>query len=56
MWLNLRQVHLHDAGLNALLESAYAQLREAMPGFEPSALKVAELRPGDNSPHRAPRR
>jgi len=43
MWLNLREVNRHDAGMNALLEQLYAELRQAMPGFEPAALKMGIL-------------
>lgn len=43
MWLNLRQAHLHDAGLNQLMQGLYAELREAMPGFDASALKMGIL-------------
>jgi hypothetical protein len=43
MWLNLREVHRHDPGLKALLEAAYAELRAAMPGFRPGALKMGIL-------------
>lgn len=43
MWLNLREVHRHAPGLNDLLESAYAELRAAMPGFQPGALKMGIL-------------
>lgn len=43
MWLNLREVHRHDAGLAELLKQAYAELSQAMPGFDPDALKMGIL-------------
>jgi hypothetical protein len=43
MWLNLREVHRHDPGLNALLEGLYAELGAAMPGFDARALKMGIL-------------
>lgn len=43
MWLNLRNVHLVDGRYAALLESAYAELRERVPGFDPAALRMGIL-------------
>lgn len=43
MWLNLRAVSEHDARYRELLEGVYAELRAAMPGFEPRALKMGIL-------------
>ncbi len=43
LWLNLRNVQLVDPDYGRLLESAYAELRAAVPGFEPSALRMGIL-------------
>ncbi len=43
LWLNLRNVHLVDLRYGALQDQAYAELRQRVPGFEPSALHMGIL-------------
>lgn len=43
MWLNLRDVGRHSSRHGALLEAAYAELREHLPGFDPQAMKMGIL-------------